>query len=451
MVKQVIPAQTIGLHQGMVDPDALQVISRLKQNGYAAAIVGGGVRDLLLGRKPKDFDIVTDAVPEKIRRIFGRNSMIIGRRFKIVHVYFEHLNVERSEKLGRPCYDKHIIEVSTYRSNQVHLDTLSEHGRILVDNNYGTMDQDAFRRDFTVNALYYDPLDEEVIDYHQGLEDINRRVMRIIGNAYERYLEDPVRVLRAIRLAQKVGLTIDAETYINFQNAKHLLLNEPRGRLFEEMLKILLSGNAVAVVRELTELKLPRRVFPLLDKLFFSAPEDSFALMVLAKTDLRINNDEDVSLIYILAGLVWPTIYSYLLRLDPEIPLRQRLIDAIGQANHLVFNCGITRNLYHAMREIWLLQADFEAPTPERLHHLITHNRFRQAWHLMNLRFEFQQVELSIFNWWERFVAEENADKTELLIELVDMLPENRPKKKRKKRRRKKSVAGAATHENITS
>ncbi len=438
--KEIIDARTLGVSHSQVDLEALEVVRKLQSQGFSAYIVGGGTRDLLLGKIPKDYDIVTNAEPEKIRRIFHKNSMIIGRRFKIVHVYFEKLNVERSTKVGKPCYERHIIEVSTYRSNKIHDHTLSEHGRILVDNNYGSIDEDAFRRDFTINALYYDPIAEVIIDYHHGLDDIKHKVIRVIGNAHERYLEDPVRVLRAIRLSEKLGLTIDENTYINFRNAKHLLLNEPKGRLFEEMLKILLSGSSVSIIRELHELGLPRRVFNLFDKLFLHSRPDEFALEVLKKTDERIAKGEDVSLIFILSGLIWQSVYHfYQQELSAGNHFRQAMLNAIARNKNLIFNSGITRNLYAAIREIWLMQLDFDFPSVNRLEHFLNQSRFRQAWHLYNLRGEFQQVNSEIFGWWDEYLKlDVDADKTELLIRLVDLTPPEKKSKRRKPRKKRK-------------
>lgn len=441
MTKQIISAGTLGLNHSMMDQDALQVIKKLQQNGFSAYVVGGGVRDLLLGKTPKDYDLVTDAEPEKIRRLFGRNSMIIGRRFKIVHVYYERINKDRSERIGKPCRERHILEVSTFRSNTTPDHAVSEHGRILVDNNYGTIDQDAFRRDFTVNALYYDPIAEIIIDYHDGIQDIEKKVLRIIGNPYERYLEDPVRVLRAIRLSEKLGLRIDENTYINFRNVKHLLLNEPKGRLFEEMLKILMSGDTLSVIRELYELKLPRKIFPLFDKLFFVPNPDEFAVKVLERTDARLLNNEDVSLIFILAGMMWPPIYnSWQEELSANAHPRQSLMDAIAKNKDTIFASGISQNLYSSIREVWMLQVDFDLPSMARLDHVPTHGRFRQAWHLFNLRNEFKQIDPVLFEWWNRFmVADENL-RTELLIEMVDLAPPEYKKKRKSKKPRKRKV-----------
>ena len=366
--------------------------------------------------------------------------MIIGRRFKIVHVFFEHLNQERSLKYGKPKYERHVLEVSTYRSNKVNPQALSEHGRILVDNNYGTMDEDAFRRDFTVNALYYDPIAETITDYHDGLEDIQKKLIRVIGNPHERYLEDPVRILRAIRLSEKLDLKVDENTYISFRNVKNLLLNEPKGRLFEEMLKILMSGHAVKIVRELNELGLPRRVFSLFDKLFFNGNKDEFAYKILALTDLRLANDEDISLTFILSGLIWPAIWqSWQQERENTHHLRQALIDAIAKNRNIVFNSGITRNLYSAMREIWFMQVDFDVPNIAKFEQLLSNPRFRQAWHLFNLRHEFGQTSVEVFTWWSNYMSVAEADRTELLVELVDIAPHDIKKKKKRRRSRNKS------------
>jgi len=440
MAKKTVAASKLNISRTMVDQDALTVIEKLQQSGFAAHIVGGGVRDLLLGRKPKDYDIVTDAVPEKIRKIFNRNSLIIGRRFKLVHVFFERHDPERSVKNGYTTFTKHIIEVSTYRSKKVHDHAVSEHGRILVDNNYGSMNEDAFRRDFTVNALYYDPIGEVIVDYHNGLKDIESKTLRVIGNPHERYLEDPVRVLRAIRLSEKLGLSIDENTYINFRNVKHLLTNEPKGRMFEEMVKILMSGSSVKIITELNELGLPRRVFNLFDKIMFHARPEEFALEVMQRTDNRINSGEDVSLVYILAGLIWQTVNHYWEQEKINgAHFKQGLIDAIAKSKNLVFNSGITRNLYTAMRDIWILQLDFEHPGITRVDHLLKHGRFRQALHLFNLRYDFHQIDKQLYEWWENYQIADEEQKAELLLLLPKSEHDPAPKKKKRKRRKKRT------------
>lgn len=436
--KQTVDANKHDVYQYMVDQDALSVIKKLQSNKFEAYIVGGGIRDLLLKKIPKDYDIVTNATPERIRQIFAKNSTIIGRRFKIVHIYFQRLNERRTKKIGKPSYERHVIEVSTYRDNKMKNTPTNEHGRILVDNNYGSMDQDVFRRDFTINSLYYDPINEVIIDYHNGLSDLKNNLLKIIGHANERYQEDPVRVLRAIRLAVKLNLTIDDGTLINFFNAKYLLINEPKGRLLEEMIKILMSGASVKIVEELNELGLPKRVFTLFDKLFFNSKIDQFAQQALIKTDLRISTGEEVSLIFIFAGLIWQTInQDYIKFLNSGINSQQALADAITLNQNLILNSGITRNLYQAICEIWMLQLEFENPNILKFDNLLKNPRFRQAWHLFSLRNEFQQINQDTFNWWQRYMESENeVIKTNLLIELADLFPE--PTKKNKKPRIRK-------------
>lgn len=448
MSKKIYSASELNIHHSMLDKDAYQTISELQRNHFKAYVVGGGVRDLLLNVKPKDFDIVTNATPEQVRRIFGRNSIIIGRRFKIVHVYFRRMNKERSDKFDKDIFERHVLEVSTFRSNKVHDDSLSQHGRILVDNNYGSMDEDAFRRDFTVNALYYDPIAEEIIDYHNGIADIKERVLRIIGKPQERYIEDPVRILRAIRLSEKLSLSIADNTLIPFRATKHLLVNEPRGRLFEEMIKILMSGSSKKVISELHELKLPRKVFPLFEQLFFNE-QDEFAFRVLERTDDRVNGGEQVSLIFIFAALAWQAVYaSWTAQLEHFGGSRkQALLDAIAQNKYLLVNNGVTQNMYASIREIWMAQLEFEQPNLRDFERLVTSSRFRQGWHLFTLRNEFGQIDKAMFTWWDRFVNSENDDKTELLIELVDMVPtHHEPEKKRKRRKRRKNK-NKHTHE----
>lgn len=438
MSKKVYSAIELNLNHNMLDEDAYQTIKQLHNHNHKSYIVGGGVRDLLLNAKPKDFDIVTTATPEQVRKIFGRNSMIIGRRFKIVHVYFQKINQDRSNKTGRKVLDRHIIEVSTFRSNKVYDSDLSSQGRILVDNNYGTMDEDAFRRDFTINALYYDPIEEKIFDYHNGIEDIKNKTLRIIGRPQERYIEDPVRILRAIRLSEKLSLNIEDNTQIAFRSTKHLLQNEPKGRLFEEMIKILVSGSASKTIQELSELKIPRKVFPLFDQLFF-ANQDQMAIRVLERTDKRISDGEDVSLIFVFAALTWQYVYSTWTQDQDQFhsSKKQSLYDAISYNKHILFNSGVTQNMYSAIRDIWLMQLEFEYPSLTKLDHLLTNNRLRQGWHLFTLRNEFGQVDKQMFEWWNRFINSESEDKTELLIELVDIAP-HEPEKKRKRKRKKK-------------
>src|SRR5260221_9378829 len=243
-----VPRETHGLSRDAITPAATKVCTVLREAGYAAYVVGGAVRDILLNIEPKDFDIATDARPEQIKPLF-RRALLIGRRFRLVHVM-----------LGPET-----LEVSTFRAADAKTSEKDEHGRVLRDNVFGTVEEDARRRDFTVNALYFDCRSGELIDYHGGLADLKKRTLRIIGDPETRFREDPVRMLRAVRLGAKLGLTIDSSTRAPVKRLAPLLEHVPPPRLFEEMLKLLLSGHASACLRQLRHEGLHKGMLPLLD------------------------------------------------------------------------------------------------------------------------------------------------------------------------------------------
>ncbi|MCC2645297.1 MAG: pcnB [Burkholderiales bacterium] len=435
MTKKTIAAQKYNVDNSQISADALYIIEKLQENGYEAYIVGGGIRDLLLGKEPKDFDIVTNATPEMVRKVFRRNSIIIGRRFKIVHVFFDNVNPNKLVN-NRPILERHIIEVSTYRSNKVHKHTLSEHGRIMVDNNYGTQKEDVIRRDFTINALYYDPVAEKIIDYQNGLKDIENKCIKVIGKARTRYIEDPVRMLRAIRLSIKLGLSIDKDSLKPIEELKHLLLNESRGRMYEEMLKILLSGYSVECINALIKLDLPANTFSLLDRVFFKPKPDQLALNILAKTDLRLKENPDVSLVFILSGLLWTNIYTdYQELLTKGDSARQSFYDSISMQKDFAYYAGIAKNMFNNISDVWLLQLELEFPNIKRVDKILGSPRFRQAWHLYTSRHEVNQVDPIIYNWWNSYIEAENEEKIKLLEELADitLIGKITTKKKRKR------------------
>ncbi len=435
-----INAFEINVNKGMVNSDALNVIQKLQQHNFDGYVVGGGVRDLILGKIPKDFDVVTNATPEEVKRIFKRNSIIIGRRFRLVHVLFESINPDKIIN-NRPLMDRHVIEVSTYRSNKIRKHVLSEHGRILEDNVYGTMLEDASRRDFTVNALFYDPINEVIFDGHDGLRDLKLKLIRIIGDPAERYIEDPVRIIRAIRLSIKLGLNIEEQTKEPFADLKELLKNEPRGRMYEEMLKLLRSGHAVECISSIDELNIPHNVFPLFDEIFFIENPDELAMRIVAKTDERISSGEDVSTIFILAGLMWNMINNeWQILLGSGGSPRQTLTDAISHFKGFAYSLGITRHAYTLMRDVWLLQLDFETPNLKRIDIILSHQRLRQAWHLFSTRHEFGQVDTGLHQWWDKFMIAIDDERARLLLELASVVGKiSSPKRKPKRRKRKKA------------
>ena len=350
-----VPRQKHGLSRATISPAAGKVCSVLRDAGFSAYVVGGAVRDLLLGMEPKDFDVATDARPEQIKPLF-RRALIIGRRFRLVHVM-----------LGPET-----VEVSTFRADtaqgaddeKAHF--RDEHGRVLRDNVFGTQEEDARRRDFTVNALYYDPAAEDVVDFHGGLADLKKRVLRIIGDAETRYREDPIRMLRAVRLAAKLGLTLDADTRAPIRRLAPLLEQVPPARLFDEMLKLLLSGHASACLRQLREVGLHKGVLPLLDVILEQPLGERFVTLALAQTDERVLADRPVSPAFLFAALIWHEVLAAWKarqgRGERSIPALESAMDEV-----LDVQCeklAITRKLTATMREVWSMQ-----PRSHRLCH----------------------------------------------------------------------------------
>jgi poly(A) polymerase len=406
---------------------ARRTCEELQRAGYAAFVVGGAVRDLLVGRKPKDFDIATSATPEEVRAVF-RRSRIIGRRFQIVHVL---------------C-GAEMVEVSTFRAHftrEAEDDNRDEHGRMLSDNVFGTQAEDAMRRDFTVNALFYDPVKEEVWDYVHGMKDIKARKMVMIGDPATRYREDPVRMLRVARLGAKLGLTIDAKTREPIHRLKHLLENVPQARLFEEILKLLLSGNAVECVRVLRELELHHGLLPLLDTALDDPEAGPFAMAALRATDERLAGEKPVSPAFLLAALLWGQVERNLKKYEekgqPTVPaLHSAMHDALDAQRE---SLAIPRRFDATMKELWLMQPRFLQRGGHRPFRLLEHPRFRAAYDFFALRAVSANAPQEVARWWERF-QEADADERERML----LSDESGPKKKRRRRRggKKKTEEG---------
>ena len=397
---------------------ARRTCEELQRAGYLAFVVGGAVRDLLLGRRPKDFDIATSATPEEVRSVF-RRSRIIGRRFQIVHVL---------------C-GAEMVEVSTFRahfSREAEDDNRDEHGRMLSDNIFGTQTEDALRRDFTVNALFYDPVKEEVWDYVHGLKDLKAKKLVIIGDAKTRYREDPVRMLRAARLSAKLGLEIDAGTREPIGELKHLLENVPQARLFEEILKLLLSGNAVECVRVLRELELHHGLLPLLDTALEDPDTGPFAMAALRATDERLADDKPVSPAFLLAALLWGQVERNLKKLEQD---GQPTIPALHEAMHQALDLqrdtlAIPKRFDATMKELWLMQPRFLQRGGHRPHRLLEHPRFRAAYDFFALRAASANAPQEAARWWEEF-QDASPDRRERML----VTDEAGPRKKRRRRR----------------
>ncbi|WP_434628837.1 polynucleotide adenylyltransferase PcnB [Chromobacterium sp. CV08] len=415
---RVYPLPQHGIRRDQLSQAALRVTSRLQEAGYAAYVVGGAVRDLMLSVSPKDFDVATNATPEQVHHLF-RRSRIIGRRFRIVHVMM----------------GPETIEVTTFRGGSV--DDTNETGRIMADNSFGSQEEDAHRRDFTVNALFYDPSDETVIDYHNGVRDLHAKKLVMIGQPARRYQEDPVRMLRAVRLAAKLGFEIDADTKKPIRAHAHLLKKEPPARLFDELLKLLLSGHAYACLKKLREEGLARGVFPLLDAVMDDkGSDDAFLRLGLDSTDARLRADKPISVGFLLATLLWRQVnQGWQRRLAAGEKSLPALLAAISDVESEQDNdFAIPRRFSVTMREIWTLQARFDSRSGARPYRFLEQPRFRAAYDFLALRSEAGEVPASLVEWWERF-QRADADECERLIAEVKDAGGDEPAKKRRRRR----------------
>ena len=423
----LIPVARHGIRREQLSPAARKVCSVLQEKGYKAFVVGGAVRDLLIGHPPKDYDVATSATPEEVRAAF-RRSRIIGRRFKIVHV------------MSGP----ETIEVSTFRAGQdaESADT-DEHGRVLRDNVYGNQEEDATRRDFTVNALYYDPSTETIVDYHHGVADIQHKTLRMIGDPRTRYREDPVRMLRAVRLGAKLGLTIDPAARNPIREMGVLLENVPAARLFDEMLKLLFSGYAVKCLKQLREEGLHHGLLPLLDVILEQPMGERFVWLSLENTDERVRQDKSVSPGFLFATLLWHEVLTAWERRkaagEHAQPALFEAMDEVldAQAGKL----AITRRIVGDIKDIWALQPRFDKRAGKTPYRLIEQPRYRAGWDFLRLRAQAGEIPMEIVDWWDRF-ARAGHDEREALIRQAPA--ESAPAAAKKRRRKRRKPAGAA-------
>ncbi len=428
---QKFAKRTHGINKHHISDAALKTTEGLQKAGFEAYIVGGAVRDLMLGRVPKDFDVATNATPEQVRQVF-RRSRIIGRRFRIVHVMFGH----------------ETIEVTTFRGHHLSEDDnaqVADSGRILRDNVFGTQEEDATRRDFSINALYYNPRTEEVWDYHHGVEDIKKKVLRVIGDVETRYREDPVRMLRAVRLSAKLGLKIDRASEAPIARMADLLQEVPPSRLFEEMLKLFLSGHAMESATALRKHGLHHGVLPLLDVVLEQPMGERFVSLALKNTDERVAQDKPLSPSFLFATLLW---HEVLAAWQKYQNAGERPIPALFQAMHDVSDIqaeklSIPKRYSATMKEIWALQPRFEQRGGMRPYRLIEHERFRAGYDFLLLRCESGELSPELAEWWDEF-AHADAETRKNMLQ-----PDNSPKKRRRRRKRgpgSSGSSGAANH-----
>ncbi|AYL25001.1 polynucleotide adenylyltransferase [Xanthomonas citri pv. citri] len=431
---RVIPRDQHTISRKDISPNALRVLYRLRESGFGAYLVGGAVRDLLVGGHPKDFDVATDATPEEVKALF-RNCRLIGRRFRLAHVVF-----------GRE-----IIEVATFRANvdDGSGDRELDNGRLVRDNVYGTIEDDAIRRDFTCNALYYAIEDFSVRDYCGGFEDVQARLMKLIGDPQLRYQEDPVRMLRAVRLAAKLNFDIEAGTAEPIPRLAGLLSEAAPARLFEEILKLFLSGHGVASFEGLERYGLLGALFPESAAALKSNRSGALRAMVLEglrNTDARVASDEPVSPAFLFALLLWPAFCRTLMGLQaqgvqPE-DAQRRAADRVTL--HQLERVALPRRFSLPMQEIWLLQTRFSSRQRKRVFRTLSHPRFRAAFDFLVLRQFASPDHAADVEFWRE--AQKSSGQ-----ELVDAIEsaqadhesdEGAPRKRRRRRRRTGAPAG---------
>ncbi|HNK33015.1 MAG TPA: polynucleotide adenylyltransferase PcnB [Plasticicumulans sp.] len=396
----MIPRSEHVISRSKISPNALKVLYRLRAAGFRGCLVGGGVRDLLLGREPKDFDVATDAHPEEVYRLF-RNCRLIGRRFRLAHVQ----------------YGSEIIEVATFRAQTPAEDgagagggvVTDAEGRILSDNVYGTIEDDAWRRDFTVNALYYDVADFSVLDYVGGMDDLKAGVIRLIGDPEQRYREDPVRMLRAIRFAAKLGMRLHADTEAPIHTLGHLLRDIPPARLFDEVLKLFMAGSGVQTFELLRLHGLFRHLFPATDRCLsreLNGFPRTLLVRALASTDERVAADKSVTPAFLYAALLWEPVRSRyrLLHDGAASPLEAMQRAADECIERQLGHTALPRRYALPMREIWQLQPRFEDLNPRRAARLAAHPRFRAAYDFLLLRAESGEPVSDLAGWWTRWI-----------------------------------------------
>lgn len=427
--RQEIGPQEHHIDPALVDERAANVVRTLKEAGFSAYVVGGAVRDLLLGLRPKDFDVATDATPEQVKSLF-RRAFIIGRRFRIVHVVYGR---------GR---EHEVIEVSTFRA---YLDNAAAEavsgnektskselaglkhavdasGRVLRDNVWGPQEEDATRRDFTINAMYYDPQTQTLVDFHGGMKDARKLTLRMIGNPAARYREDPVRVIRAVRFAAKLsplGFRLEAKTQSALRPSLPLLADVPQSRLFDEMLKLLQTGHSVATIEQLKALDMSRGIYPLLD-LVVERADQPFVRSALQDTDRRVAEGKPVAPSFLLACVLWSDVREgwaqRLAQKQHPIPALQGAIDDVFDAR--IGDVSGRGKLGADMREIWMMQPRFERRIGSTPFSLVEQPRFRAGFDFMRLRADAGEIDVVLADWWQEFSQADDQAREDLVAQV---------------------------------
>jgi len=438
--KQIISSKEHSVSRDAISKNALKVLYRLKDAGFQAYLVGGGVRDLLLGKKPKDFDVATDAHPDEVKSLF-RNCRLIGRRFRLAHI----------------LYGRDVIEVATFRGphegkSPNHADQNKE-GRITRDNVYGSLEEDAIRRDFSINALYYNILDDSIVDFTGGMADLNNKMLCMIGDVETRYREDPVRMLRAVRFAAKLDFQMDRKTNDLIVDLGYLLEDIPVARLFDETIKLFQGGSGLRCFQLLREYHLFELLFPMTEASINSSEHQGRTLKIieqaLRNTDERIASGKSVNPAFFLAVLLWYPMHEYknhfiehgehemeaLLSAAREVIIRQQAHTSIPKRFSLM------------MREIWHMQPQLQHPTHKRALRTLSNKRFRAGYDFLLLRNSVGETELeSLCEWWTDIQTKNQLDQESM----CDALGKGQ-KKPRRRSKRRRSKTGSKNMSHATS
>lgn len=434
----IVPRPEHIISRANISPNAVKVLYRLREAGFRACLVGGGVRDLLLGREPKDFDVVTDARPEQVYKIF-RNCRLIGRRFRLAHVQF----------------GQEIVEVATFRGHGVDSENgngpsveRAADGRILSDNVYGSIEDDAWRRDFTVNALYYDIDNFAVLDYVGGLSDLKAGLIRLIGDPVQRYQEDPVRMLRAVRFAAKLGFRLDPAVEAPLHQLGHLLEKIPPARLFDEILKLFLNGSAIQTFELLRHYRLFGWLFPATEHCLSHQQRHypkTLLVRVLANTDSRLAEGKPINPAFLFAALLWEPLREQMqyLRVNAlnEAEALQAAADTVIQAQ--IRHTALPRRYSLPMREIWEMQQRLTVITGKRPIRLLGHPRFRAAYDFLVLRGESDEQAAKLADWWTQFLALDDTGRARFVQPATTAKP-GKARRRRKPRSTRKGAPDAS-------
>ena len=435
-----------GVDQHKIDPrliiePAVNVCKKLQDAGYEAYIVGGAVRDLLVNLEPKDFDVATNATPEQVKSLF-RRAFIIGRRFRLVHVIYgrgrEHEKIEVSTFRA---YLDNAADASAVQGNEKtsrselegKSHAVDASGRVLRDNVWGPQNEDAARRDITVNAMYYDPETQVVVDYHGGMVDSKAKLLRMIGDPETRYREDPVRIIRVLRFAAKMGYKIEAKTEAPIRKMKSLLANVPSSRMFEELLKLLQTGHSLQSIAMLKKYGLDRGVFAILDSYFEgianNPAREAFVNRALADTDRRVNEGKPVAPSFLMACVFWHEVSARWQALrdqgEPLMPALQAAVDATFDAR--IGDISGRGKLAADMREIWQMQPRFDKRTGSSPAAMLAQPRFRAAFDFMRLRADAGEIDMALVEWWEDY-SMGDEDKRRDLLEAARKQAQSKPR-----------------------